>query len=91
MNGRRFVELRLKDDEARQVDISAAMRPGDNNVVELTALGRRGTEADVLIWDGVGAEEPDPIRRTPRARPPRGPGDPPARRSAVGATVPRLR
>jgi hypothetical protein len=63
VNGRRFVEGGLRDGEERTVDIAAALRPGEGNTIALTAIGRRGASADILIWDGHGAVLPDRGRR----------------------------
>jgi hypothetical protein len=51
VNGKRFKVEGLQPGEERVVDISSAMKKGDN-VVTLRGFGRRGGTASVLIWDG---------------------------------------
>lgn len=51
VNGKRFKVNGLKDGEETVVDISSALVDGDN-VVTLDASGKKGSYADVLIWDG---------------------------------------
>lgn len=52
VNGVPF-EMRLKgrSGETRSLDLSRAMRPGDHNVVELTAPGRQRGSATVVLHD----------------------------------------
>lgn len=54
VNGKNFQSAGLKDNEVRNIDISNAMIQGDSNTVALTALGKPGTSAEILIWDGMG-------------------------------------
>jgi hypothetical protein len=51
VNGRKFMLSGLKDGEQRALDASSAMRPGNGNVVVLTAVGRPGGSAEVIIHD----------------------------------------
>lgn len=51
VNGIRFRVTGLRDNEQRTLDISSAMRPGDGNVVKLTATGKPGGSATVMIHD----------------------------------------
>jgi hypothetical protein len=51
VNGQRFKVNGLKDREEKVIDISSAMKPG-NNVVTLEGSGKKGDYANVLIWDG---------------------------------------
>lgn len=52
VNGKKFKASGLKDGEKVTLDISSAMRPGDNTV-SLKGTGKPGGWADVFIWDGV--------------------------------------
>jgi plastocyanin len=52
VNGERFRLKRLRDGEEQTLDVSSAMLPGDANVFVVTANGRPGASAMVLIWDG---------------------------------------
>jgi hypothetical protein len=51
VNGERFRVSGSGDDEQRTLDLSAAMRPGSANTVTVTADGRPGTSATVVISD----------------------------------------
>jgi hypothetical protein len=51
VNGRRYSLAGLKPGELRELDVAGAMEPGDGNVVILTAHGRPGGEAAVLLHD----------------------------------------
>lgn len=55
VNGKRFKVNGLKDGEEQVVDVSSAMKPG-NNVVTFDGSGKKGSYADVLIWDGEAEE-----------------------------------
>jgi hypothetical protein len=50
VNGRNFEIAGLMDGEIRELNIAAAMQPGDNNTIEITAKGKPGGSAHVLIW-----------------------------------------
>lgn len=52
VNGVRFKVTGLKDGVEQTVDISSAMHEGDNNVVNLEGRGKKGSWAEVIIWDG---------------------------------------
>ncbi|HVR96944.1 MAG TPA: hypothetical protein VMW27_10035 [Thermoanaerobaculia bacterium] len=52
VNGQKFKASGLKDGETVTLDISPAMRPGDNTV-SLKGTGKPGGWADVFVWDGV--------------------------------------
>ena len=52
VNGTKFRAAGLKDGEVRDLDISAAMQPGASNTIIITAHGKPGATADVMIWDG---------------------------------------
>jgi hypothetical protein len=54
VNGVKFKAKNLTDNEETVIDISAAMNPGNTNVVRLEARGRKGSWAEVIIWDGGG-------------------------------------
>lgn len=54
VNGLRFKLTGLEDGAERSLDISSAMLPGSFNVVTLKGLGKPGSSAGVLIWDGGG-------------------------------------
>ena len=49
VNGRTFKVKRLDDNEVRVVDISSAMKPGNNNTITLVPKGKKGESADVTI------------------------------------------
>lgn len=51
VNGRKFTLGGLKDGEQRTLDASAAMQPGNGNAVVLTAVGKPGGSAEVIIHD----------------------------------------
>lgn len=52
VNGVKYKSQNLKDGQETTIDISAAMNEGDNNVVRLEARGKKGSSAEVIIWDG---------------------------------------
>ena len=52
VNGQKFKASGLKDGEEVTLDISSAMRPGDNTV-SLKGTGKPGGWADVFVWDGI--------------------------------------
>ncbi len=54
VNGVKFKAKSLKDGEETTVDISPAMTEGNTNVVRLEARGKKGSSAEVIIWDGGG-------------------------------------
>lgn len=54
VNGVRYKVTGLKSGQETTVDISAAMRDG-NNIVNLEARGRKGSWAEIIIWDGGGS------------------------------------
>ncbi|MGE3706788.1 MAG: hypothetical protein AB7I13_16070, partial [Vicinamibacterales bacterium] len=49
VNGRVFRARRLDDGEVVRLDVSGAMRQGNDNVVTLVPRGRPGESADVTI------------------------------------------
>jgi serine protease AprX len=51
VNGRHFQVDGLAPGETREIDISSAMQPGSANTVELTAKGKPGGDASVLLHD----------------------------------------
>jgi hypothetical protein len=51
VNGRKFGPITLADGERLTLDTSSAMLPGDSNVVTLTAHGKPGGAATVVIHD----------------------------------------
>lgn len=51
VNGVRFRLSGLKDGEERSLDVSSAMRPGSGNVISLSATGKPGGSASMLIHD----------------------------------------
>lgn len=53
VNGQQFKVSGLAANEARTIDIAAAMRPGNDNVVTVAAYGAPGASVRVLVWDGV--------------------------------------
>jgi hypothetical protein len=54
VNGIRYKVTGLKSGEEKTVDISAAMHDGNNNVVNLEGRGKKGSWAEIIIWDGGG-------------------------------------
>ena len=51
VNGHRYHLTGLESGELRELDVTGVMEPGDGNVVTLTAHGRPGGEATVLLHD----------------------------------------
>jgi hypothetical protein len=51
VNGVRFRLSGLRDGEERSLDVSAAMAPGNGNVIALSATGKPGGSATVMIHD----------------------------------------
>jgi hypothetical protein len=51
VNGRNFQLGGLKDGQSVAIDVASAMHPGNANTIELTALGKPGGSAAVLIHD----------------------------------------
>lgn len=51
VNGTRFRLAGLHPNEVRYMDVSTAMRQGNNNIIELVAFGNPGSRAVVLISD----------------------------------------
>jgi cysteine-rich repeat protein len=49
VNGVAFRVNGLKDFEERSFDVSSAMRPGDNNTITLTAWGKPGSQATIIV------------------------------------------
>ncbi len=54
VNGKTYQVRALRSGEMRTLDISEAMKAGDENTVKLTYVGPKGASAYVLIWDGNG-------------------------------------
>lgn len=52
VNGVRYKVTGLKSGEETTVDISAAMHDGTNNIVNFEGRGKKGSWAEVIIWDG---------------------------------------
>ncbi len=52
VNGSSFHAAGLRDDEVRTIDVSQAIRPGNDNVFTLKSYGKPGSSASVLIWEG---------------------------------------
>jgi hypothetical protein len=51
VNGRRWRVTGLADGTERTLDVSSAMLPGNGNTITVTASGKPGTSADLLISD----------------------------------------
>jgi hypothetical protein len=51
VNGVKFKEHDLQDDEVRKFDIASAMRPGSSNTVTVRARGKKGATAVIMIAD----------------------------------------
>jgi len=54
VNGVRYKGTGLKSGEETTVDISAALHDGTNNIVNFEGRGKKGSWAEVIIWDGGG-------------------------------------
>lgn len=52
VNGVRFKVTGLKKGGETTVDISSAMHDGNNNIVGFEAHGKKGSWAEIIIWDG---------------------------------------
>lgn len=52
VNGVRFKVTGLKKGGETTVDISSAMHEGDNNIVGFEAHGKKGSWAEVIVWEG---------------------------------------
>lgn len=51
VNGQRFRVTGLGDGQTTTLDVSSAMRPGDDNVIEVQAHGKPGSQCTVVIHD----------------------------------------
>jgi hypothetical protein len=51
VNGRTFTLAGLKDGEERSLDVASAVRPGDANAISLTAVGKPGGGASIVVHD----------------------------------------
>jgi len=51
VNGKHFQVAGLASGEVREIDLASAMLPGNENTIELTALGKPGGEAAILVHD----------------------------------------
>jgi hypothetical protein len=52
VNGVRFKVTGLKKGGETTVDISSALHDGNNNIVGFEAHGKKGSWAEIIIWDG---------------------------------------
>ena len=52
VNGVTFTADNLNSNEVRNINVAAAMRPGDNNTMTFTATGPVGSKVDVMVWEG---------------------------------------
>lgn len=52
VNGKRFNVSGLQNGEKRTIDVGAAIVPGIDLTFKLTAHGKPGGTAEVVIWDG---------------------------------------
>ncbi len=52
VNGVPFVAAGLTDGEKRSIDISSALKPGDNNSIAMTPVGLPGSDAFVVLSTG---------------------------------------
>jgi hypothetical protein len=57
VNGRGFNVSGLRDGEERTIDVGAAIVPGVDSTFKLTAHGKPGGAAEIVIWDGNGSAE----------------------------------
>ena len=44
----------LKAGERRTIDIGSAMTAGSANTVQLYGVGKSGSSATMVLWDGIG-------------------------------------
>jgi hypothetical protein len=51
VNGSKYMATNLRDGEERTIDASSAMRPGNGNTIVVTALGKPGGSAEIMIHD----------------------------------------
>jgi hypothetical protein len=51
VNGVKFKEHDLQDDEVRRFDIASAMRAGSTNTVTVRARGKKGATAVIVLAD----------------------------------------
>jgi hypothetical protein len=54
VNGKKFKLTGLRPGEERSLDVASAVKPGTNSIFTLTAYGKPGGGAAVMIWDGKG-------------------------------------
>jgi hypothetical protein len=54
VNGVKFKAKDLKDGERTVIDITTALHAGSDNVVTLKGKGKKGSTAEIIIWDGNG-------------------------------------
>ena len=54
VNGRKFNLTGLRPGEERTLDVASAITPGRDSTFTLTAHGKPGGSAGVMIWDGNG-------------------------------------
>lgn len=53
VNGTNFRLSKLQDGEVRTLDVANAMLSGSHNIFTLRSHGKLGSEAFVVIWDGI--------------------------------------
>jgi hypothetical protein len=56
VNGTRYKVTGLKSGQETTVDISSAMHDGNNNQVNFEGRGKKGSWAEIIVWDGGGSQ-----------------------------------
>jgi hypothetical protein len=54
VNGTTFTMTGLKAGERRSIDVGSAMTAGSANTVNIYGVGKAGSSATIVLWDGVG-------------------------------------
>ena len=54
VNGTTFTMTGLKAGERRTIDVGSAMTAGSANTIKVYGVGKSGSSATIVIWDGIG-------------------------------------
>jgi hypothetical protein len=57
VNGVKFKVKELRDGDSTMIDVASAMHDGEDNVVSINGSGKKGSWANIVIWDGGQNEE----------------------------------
>lgn len=52
VHGTRFSLPLTSGEDEKEIDVSSALRPGEENEIVVTAVGRPGSSVYVIVWDG---------------------------------------